>query len=163
MAKSVLTDALHQAQGSIENLRMQWVRFSPLEWAAKKGHFDIVQWLVSEEPRTGPLLDVGSPVGWACYTNRVEIARYLVQHGASASATDEIFWDSRPPLLAAAENGHLEAVKFLVEECGVSMATTKWNGHDIFEHIEMAPTWKEQKGHRAVRKYAAKKLNRIRK
>lgn len=63
---------------------------------------------------------------------------------------------------AAAENGMLDAVRFLVEECGVSL-TPQWRGNGILQHIEMSPNWNEQKGHRAVRKHAVKKLKKTRK
>jgi hypothetical protein len=43
----------------------------------------------------------------------------FLDNGASPKGTNERFWDSRPQLLAAAENGKLDAVKFLVEECGI--------------------------------------------
>jgi hypothetical protein len=155
LARSVIDEALLQVNGSALELKMKWVGFTPLEWAARKGHQEIVEWLVTD-PRTSLLLQVGSPVGWACYTNQVDVARYLVQHGASPEATNEVFWDHRPPLLAAAENGMLEAVKFLVEECNVSISA-KWRGNNILDHIEMSPNWKEQKSLKAVRKYAMKK------
>ena len=37
---------MQQADGIVKNLKMPWVGFTPLEWAAKKGHMDIIQWLV---------------------------------------------------------------------------------------------------------------------
>lgn len=156
LAKGVIDEALLQVNGSVSALKMKWVGFTPLEWAAPKGHQEIVEWLVTD-PRTSLLTQVGAPVGWACYTNQVEVARYLVQHGASPEATNEIFWDHRPPLLAAAENGKLEAVQFLVEECKVSISI-QWRGNNILNHIQMSPNWSEQKGFKAVRKYAMKKL-----
>ena len=152
IAKRTLDDALLQAQGSVPNLKMHWVGFTPLEWAAKKGHLEIVKWLVSDA-RTTSLVNVGTPVGWACYAGRVEVARFLVSHGASPDATHEAFWDKRPPLLAAAENGQLDAVKFLVGDCGVRISV-KWKGNDIKKHVQMSPLWNELSGHKKVMKYA---------
>lgn len=159
MAKSIINDALRQVNGSVSDLKMKWVGFTPLEWAARKGHHEIVEWLATD-PRTSLLLLVGSPVGWSCYTDQVEVAQYLVQHGASPEATDEVFWDHRPPILAAAENGKLEAVKFLVEECNVSIST-QCRGNGILDHIQnMVPDWKEQKSFKVLHKYVIKKLNK---
>ena len=161
LAKETLDDAVLHAQGSVANLKMKWVGFTPLEWAAKKGHLDIVKWLTSD-PRTASLINIGTPVGWACYTDRVDIARHLVKLGASPEKTTETLWNHRPPLLAAAENGKLNAVKFLVEECGLSI-TVKWNGHGIKDHVKMSPNWEEMADHSAVMKYAKVMLKRARK
>jgi hypothetical protein len=65
-----------------------------------------------------------APVAWACYTNRVELAKMLVdQYGADSHSTTEVVFGYKPPSHLASENGKLLALKFLVEECG----------HDIFE------------------------------
>jgi ankyrin repeat protein len=61
---------------------------------------------------------IGSPIGWACYTGQVEIAQMLVSYGADPGKTDIVLFWSLPPLLLAAQNGKLEALKFLVDECG---------------------------------------------
>ena len=156
IARTCVDAALAQAQGSLQNLKMNWMGFTPLEWAAKKGHKDIVHWLVSD-PRTASLIHIGTPVGWACYTGRVTIARFLVNNGALPDATHAGFWAHRPPLLAAAENGELEAVKFLIEECGIPIST-KWKGHGIREHIQMSPNWNDAPGRQATMKYAILKL-----
>ena len=42
----------------------------------------------------------------------------LVRHGASATATNQVLFWGMPPLLLAAENGSLLALKWLVEEMG---------------------------------------------
>jgi hypothetical protein len=159
LAQHTLDDALIHANGSVPNLKMKWVGFTALEWAAKKGNMEIVQWLISD-PRTTSLVDVGTPVGWACYTGRIEIARLLVNKGVSPNATHEGFWDSRPPLLAAAENGKLDAVKFLVEECGIDISSAKWKGNGIKEHVQMSPNWNETPDLQAVLKYAKLKLKK---
>jgi len=49
----------------------------------------------------------GSPVGWACYTGQLEIAKSLVRMGADAAATDAVLWGGLPPLLVAAQNGQV--------------------------------------------------------
>ena len=105
---------------------------------------------------------IGTPVGWACYTDKVDIARHLVKLGASPEKTTETLWNHGPPLLAAAEHGKLNAAIFLVEECGLSI-TVKWNGHGINDHVKMSPNWEEMADHSAVMKYAKVMLKRARK
>ena len=55
-------------------------RFSPITitvaLAAGCSNLAIVKWLLTD-PRTASLVHSGAPVGWACYTGRVEIARLL--------------------------------------------------------------------------------------
>jgi len=159
LAQKTVDDALICAQGSVSNLKMKWVGFTPLEWAAKKGHVQIVQWLLSD-PRTASLIEVGSPVGWACYTGRIEVARMLVDNGAFPNATHEGFWNSRHPLLAAAENGMIDSVQFLVEECGIDISSVTWKGNGIKDHVKMSPNWNEIPEHKSVLKYAKLKLKK---
>eukprot|EP00445_Apocalathium_hangoei_P079114 CAMPEP_0204178426 /NCGR_PEP_ID=MMETSP0361-20130328/49315_1 /ASSEMBLY_ACC=CAM_ASM_000343 /TAXON_ID=268821 /ORGANISM="Scrippsiella Hangoei, Strain SHTV-5" /LENGTH=210 /DNA_ID=CAMNT_0051137541 /DNA_START=6 /DNA_END=634 /DNA_ORIENTATION=+ len=86
-----------------------------LEWATLRGNAQIVEWLC-EDPRTRGLVQVGALVGWACHANRIKIARTLVQFGATSIATNDAFWGFSPPLMVAAERGHLQAMKWLIEE-----------------------------------------------
>ena len=41
--------------------------FTALDWAARKGNFDIAQRLATDR-RASSLLRAGAPVAWACYT-----------------------------------------------------------------------------------------------
>ena len=68
----------------VSGLKSPGAGFTPLDWAARCGHFEIAKWLLTVAPE---LANVGTPVGWACYTNRVKLARMLVEHGASDRAT----------------------------------------------------------------------------
>ena len=54
------------------------VGFTALEWASRKGHLDIVEWLVT---RGGADASVGMPAFWACYTNHVHIAKVTSRLG----------------------------------------------------------------------------------
>ena len=50
------------------------VGFTALDWAARKGRHEIAEFLATD-PRTRALVTMGAPVGWACYTNHVELAK----------------------------------------------------------------------------------------
>lgn len=154
-AQRILPEALkylddYRPQSSSDSaclMMIQPMGHNALEWAAKKGcvakpahthptllspphapptyrNLDIVKWLLTD-PRTASLVHSGAPVGWACYTGRVEIAKLLVSHGASSHATDEAMYFHRAPLLMAAENGKLEAMRWLVEEQGHDIRTVQ--------------------------------------
>lgn len=56
-----------------------------LEFAARKGHSDIVRWLVTSG---GANVNNGSPIAWACYTDQLEIAKWLVSQGGDPHKTD---------------------------------------------------------------------------
>ena len=115
---------LKRAQSSLPDdvpLRVLGAGLTPLEWAARRGHFDIAEWLATD-PRTSHLLTLGAPIAWACYGNHVDIAKILCDNGADSTATNDAAYDM-PPLHLAAENGSLAAVKWLVND----------QGHDIFQ------------------------------
>jgi len=99
-------------------LRVPGAGFTALDWAARKGLFDIAQLLCQSEPG---LVHLGAPVGWACYTNRVELAKMLVSHGANPNTTDQVLYSFKPTAFVAAENGSLLALKWLAEEAGVDI------------------------------------------
>lgn len=118
-AKSVLPTVLKQLPpgSTIADLRMQGTYFRALDWAARKGNHAIVEWFCTDA-RLRPCVRAGAAIGWACYTNHVDVARLLLRHGASPAATDSVFFGEKPPLLAAAEAGRLLALRWLVEEAG---------------------------------------------
>lgn len=68
-----------------------------------------------------------TPVMWAAYNGNVEVLDFLVKNGADVRKkgiiginTDHIPRTYTSALLAAAGEGHLEAVKYLVEKAGIS-------------------------------------------
>ncbi len=57
-----------------------------------------------------------SPLAVAIYRHEEEMARFLVEHGASLADPEfQENWDVRPPLWMAAKTGNLALCKFLVE------------------------------------------------
>ena len=62
VARGCIDEVISMIGGDICKLRMKSVLFTPLEWAAKKGNFDIVEWLCTDD-RTKSLLPRGVP-GW---------------------------------------------------------------------------------------------------
>ena len=109
---------------SLTSLRAPGVGFTPLDWAARKGHFEIAEFLATD-PRTKGMVRRGAPVGWACYTNRVKLAKMLVRCGADPTQTDNVLFNFKPTPFIAVENGSYLALKWLVEECGVDIASVR--------------------------------------
>ena len=126
----------------ITKLYIAPINLSALEWAAKKGNHAIVEWLCTDT-RTSALLKFGAPVGWACYTGRVEVARALVAHGASATATTAALWNHCPPVLVAASNGQLEAMQWLVNELGHDIRTVDARGKGVEGYVKQDPGWRD--------------------
>ena len=166
-AKKIFPLVLHllsisgrKPDGSIPDITDITVRgygLNALEWAARRGNFEIAEWLATD-PRTKVMATRAdsAPVAWACYTNKVELAKMLIQNGgANSHATTDVVFGKKPPTHLAAGNGSFLAVKFLVEECG----------HDIFERDTRGmnirtclrrnnPNWRDQAGCVAVDDYA---------
>lgn len=89
----------------IEELLVPGVGYTCLDWAARRGNFEIAEFLCTD-PRTRSVVTSphGAPVGWACYTNHVELARMLVEHGADVAQTNRALYQRHPAYMAA-ENG----------------------------------------------------------
>lgn len=112
-----------------------------LDWAARRGNYEVAEWLATDL-RTRVLLTRGAPVAWACYTNKVELAKVLVRHGADSRATSDVVFGKKPPTHLAAENGQLLALKYLVEDCGHDIAERDTLGQNIRTAIRRnSPNW----------------------
>ena len=157
VARACVDEVVSMTGGKIDKLRMKMANFSPLEWAAKKGNTEIVEWLCTDD-RTKCLINEGCPVGWACYTGKVDIARKLVQHGADSTKTDYTLFYNCPPLLVAAENGQVEAMEFLVDEMGHDIHMVGPTGRDLLQSIMVPPNWMEVPGHRKAYRWAKERL-----
>ena len=98
-ARKTLDEHHDAALRDVTQLRLPGAGFTALDWAARKGNFEIAQWLATDA-RTRGLTRTGAPVGWACYTNHVELAKMLVGYGADVHATDVVFWTHAHALMA---------------------------------------------------------------
>jgi len=162
LVQQCVNEAIFSCNGTFHQLKFPVVGFTALEWAAKKGNLDIVNWLCTDG-RTKDLIEVGCPVGWAGYTGQVEIMRQLVRYGADPSKTDDVFWCNTPPMLVAAQNGKLDAVKFYVEECNQDLGMVDNEGKNILKHIEMSQNWREIDNHVETHKWAKAMLKKQKK
>ena len=147
--------ALGAAATGLARLRVPGAGMTALEWAAKRGNMEIVQWLCTDE-RTKELLHAGSPVGWACYGGHVEVARYLVGRGGDPRATDSVLWRGLPPVMAAAVNGKVGTLEFCVCECNprISVNTTDEQGLGILYKIRQVSEYKLTPGLVAVEEWS---------
>jgi hypothetical protein len=145
---------------SIADITPRGYKLNALEWASRRGNYEIAEWLATD-PRTKIMLTRtdSAPVAWACYTNRVELARMLIKHGADSRSTTEMVFNYKPPLHLVAEAGQLLAAKFLVEECGHDINNTfDTLGQDVRASLRRYNTWWEDNpGCVAVDDYAKSK------
>jgi len=169
LAKSSLPYVLHQVSisglmpdGSIPNIgdiKVRGYSLNALEWAARRGNYAIAEWLATDS-RTKVMLtrSDSAPVAWACYTNKIELAKMLVKHGADSHATTEVVFGYKPATHLAGENGQLLALKYLVEECGHDIHELDSSHQDIRASLRVNnKVWAEVAGCVAVDEYAKSK------
>jgi hypothetical protein len=95
--------------------------YTPLHLAAQGNYVDIIRLLLEY----GALVDglptsKCSPLHRATAKGCVESCKLLVKNGANIEKVDESFGDMRTPLLKACSIGHVELVKFYIEEAGAN-------------------------------------------
>lgn len=119
--KSKLLDLLEKHPN--ENLQILINGLNALHVVAKKGHIDVIDVLLSRDPsllrsRSGDCRDAFM---LASFEGRLQVLQVLHRFEAAISDADEAV-DNRGngSLHYAAWGGHLDCVKFLVEECGKS-------------------------------------------
>jgi ankyrin repeat protein len=88
---------------------------TPLHWAAEKGHWDVVKYLVEEKGADVKAADIlgRTPLHRAAENGHLDVVKYLVEKGADVKTA---YKDGRTPLHLAAENRHWDVVKYLVEK-----------------------------------------------
>ena len=101
---------------------------TPLDYCARKGNLEIAQFLLAEG---GASPSAGRPVLWACYTNKLEVAKALVALGCPVDVLGP--GSGGTPLHFAAENNALECVRWLVEEQGVCISACNPNGQTALQ------------------------------
>ena len=106
------------------------------------------------------MINIGCPIGWASYTGQVDIMRDLVGFGADPNKTDGVLWNGFRPLLVASQNGQLDAMNFLVDECNQDIRICDSSGRDIIENTKPPPNWRNVPGHVAACKWAKKRIKK---
>ena len=141
----------------MDRLLAPGVGFAALEWAAKKGRKEIVDWLCIDE-RTLELVHLGCPIGSAGYTGQVDIMRYLKEWGADPMRTDYVLWGNTHPMMVAGQNGELGAIQFYVNECEQEVGMVDQHGKTLLDHIEGVTNWRVIPHHVASHKWVKKML-----
>lgn len=86
----------------------------PLMWATAEGHQEIVELLLDHGADPNVINFLGrSAIMYASNYGFYEIAKVLLEKGATPNPSRE--FTNHPPLSAAADKGHLEVVKLLVD------------------------------------------------
>ena len=114
-AKQLILPEHRNPQGSwldggaiLNDVRFPGSYLNGLDIAARKGHEEVVEWLISD-PLTRPQFE--SPevnegefpnvaIAWALYANNVETAKALVQHGCDPTRTAHYIYDHTPAFSA---------------------------------------------------------------
>ena len=88
---------------------------TPLEWAARKGHADVVRVLLGNKAYVNAKCtgDGSTPLYVAAQNGHREVVKLLLGNKADVSAINYINGSS--PLWVAAQNGHTEVVKLLLD------------------------------------------------
>ena len=108
-------DEIQKLLNNGENPDIQDKRgWCPLMWTAAEGHLNIVELLLEHGADPNIINYLGrSAIMYASNYGYYKIAKALVEKGATPNPTRELM--DHPPLSAAANQGHIEVVKLLVE------------------------------------------------
>ncbi|WP_425495272.1 ankyrin repeat domain-containing protein [Paenibacillus tengchongensis] len=123
-----------------------------LHVAAKKGHLDIVKFLLEKGidiNKKGGTFD-GSALNLAAGEGHLEIVQYLLDHGAEI----DVSLAQRNPLFAAIDDGHIEVIKYLVVK-GID-TSIKYSGENI-ENMD-AYQYARQVGQTEIAEYLKRQL-----
>ncbi|KDO27518.1 hypothetical protein SPRG_06785 [Saprolegnia parasitica CBS 223.65] len=89
---------------------------TPLHAAAASGQLEVVQWLLHAPQIDPSVVDDGDQTAlhYAAFYGHLEVVQILVEHGVQLDAKDKF---GRLPHIAAALNGHLDVIRYIVEDC----------------------------------------------
>ncbi|EQC29277.1 hypothetical protein SDRG_12945 [Saprolegnia diclina VS20] len=89
---------------------------TPLHAAAASGQLEVVQWLLHSPQIDPSVVDDGDQTAlhYAAFYGHLEVVQILVEHGVQLDAKDKF---GRLPHIAAALNGHLDVIRYIVEDC----------------------------------------------
>ncbi|XP_063438288.1 uncharacterized protein LOC134719215 [Mytilus trossulus] len=92
-----------------------YVGLTPLMWAARYGHVEVMPYLVTHgsQIETPDTLGGQTPLMLAALVGHLEVVTYLVTHGSQLDATD---LDGRTALHHAAKYGNIDVTKCLIDQ-----------------------------------------------
>jgi ankyrin repeat protein len=91
-----------------------YLKFTPLHFAALKGHNDIIQYLIKKGADISAQDSDGSaPLNWAANFGHEEIVTTLIKNGADVNSQNNF---GLTPLHGASYKGYLDIVKILIEK-----------------------------------------------
>ena len=124
-----------------------------LHVASKKGHLEIVEYLISEGidiDARGGTFDA-SALNLAAGAGHLEIVKYLIENGAEL----DVSLAKRNPLFGAIYGGHKEVVEFLVEK-GIDISI-RYTGENI-KNMD-AYEYARQFGQTEIAEYLKRKMD----
>ncbi|KAL1502363.1 hypothetical protein ABEB36_007512 [Hypothenemus hampei] len=82
--------------------------------AAEQGDLEVIKDLLSQDPSLIHATDKDkyTPLHRACYSNQLNVVKYLVHNGADISAKTEMNWE---PLHSCCQWSHVECAAFLIQ------------------------------------------------
>ena len=86
---------------------------SPILKASEKGNLELVRELLRQDPSLVNVADVDgyTPLHRACYSNRIEMVKCLIENGANLCAVTVDGWQ---PIHSAAQWGNVQIVRILI-------------------------------------------------
>jgi len=75
--------------------------------------------------------DGSTALHWACYKNRLEVAKYLVEHGAELDVAN--ISEGHTALMWACVGGHLQCIHYLLEQ-GANVYKVDNRGYNALHH-----------------------------
>lgn len=153
IAKEGLIKQMQQLLKTGVNPNIQDARgWSPLMWASAEGHQAIVKQLLEHGADSNLINYLGrSAIMYASNYGYKEIVGALLEKGAIPNPSEE--FSDHPPLSAAADKGHLEVVKLLVEHG----ANVMHKGRDKKTALDVSM----EAGHGDIAKYLRNKMLEI--
>lgn len=106
---------------------------SPLYYAARHGHKDLVQGLIDRGAEaTVATTDGLTPLHWAALEGYLEVCRILLDHGADVNARSLV--QGNTPLHEVWNGEHWQVAELLIERGAEVNAVEKWYGMTILHY-----------------------------
>lgn len=150
-----INEVKHLIDDNPESLHLMTSFGTWLHVAAKKGHFEIVEYLVQkgiDVNTKGGIFDASS-LNLAAGAGHLKIVKYLIEHGAEI----DVSLANRNPLFGAIYGGHKDVAEFLVEK-GIDISI-RYTGENI-KNMD-AYEYARQFGQTEIAKYLKQKIDEI--